>query len=121
MFWAKTDRPLLERAIGRVESGESSGIVVSRLDRFGRSLLDGLAGSTGSTRWRHVRGGRGWRRPLDGHRQAGAAPDAVTWRVGAGSGALGVAYGAGAGDRTGRACRSGADRISPPRRWTART
>jgi DNA invertase Pin-like site-specific DNA recombinase len=40
---ARTDRPLLERAIARVESGESSGVVVSKLDRFGRSLLDGLA------------------------------------------------------------------------------
>jgi DNA invertase Pin-like site-specific DNA recombinase len=47
---ARTDRPLLERAIARVECGESSGIVVSRLDRFGRSLLDGLAGIDRITR-----------------------------------------------------------------------
>jgi DNA invertase Pin-like site-specific DNA recombinase len=40
---ARADRPLLERALARVELGESSGIVVSKLDRFGRSLLDGLA------------------------------------------------------------------------------
>src|SRR5919106_1079542 len=40
---ARADRPLLERALARVELGESGGIVVSRLDRFGRSLLDGLA------------------------------------------------------------------------------
>lgn len=40
---ARADRPLLERALSRVEQGQSSGIVVSRLDRFGRSLLDGLA------------------------------------------------------------------------------
>jgi DNA invertase Pin-like site-specific DNA recombinase len=47
---ARPDRPLLERAIARVESGESSGIVVSKLDRFGRSLLDGLAGIDRITR-----------------------------------------------------------------------
>lgn len=47
---ARTDRPLLERAIARLESGESGGIVVSRLDRFGRSLLDGLAGIDRITR-----------------------------------------------------------------------
>src|SRR5918999_4931609 len=40
---SRADRPLLERALARVELGESSGIVVARLDRFGRSLLDGLA------------------------------------------------------------------------------
>src|SRR5918999_163268 len=47
---ARSDRPLLERAIARVERGESSGIVVSKLDRFGRSLLDGLAGIDRITR-----------------------------------------------------------------------
>ena len=40
---ARADRPLLERAVGRVERGESGGIVVSRIDRFGRSLVGGLA------------------------------------------------------------------------------
>lgn len=37
------DRPLLEQALRRVESGISQGIVVSKVDRFGRSLLSGLA------------------------------------------------------------------------------
>jgi DNA invertase Pin-like site-specific DNA recombinase len=31
------------RALERVERGESNGIVVARLDRFGRSLVHGLA------------------------------------------------------------------------------
>ncbi len=39
---ARRDRPLLIEAIARVEAGESAGIVVAKLDRFGRSLLDGL-------------------------------------------------------------------------------
>jgi DNA invertase Pin-like site-specific DNA recombinase len=38
----RKDRPLLMQAIGRVERGESDGIVVAKLDRFGRSLVDGL-------------------------------------------------------------------------------
>ncbi len=40
---ARRDRPLLGRALERVESGESGGIVVAKLDRFGRSLVDSLA------------------------------------------------------------------------------
>lgn len=40
---ARTDRPMLEEAIGRIEAGASEGLVVPRVDRFGRSLLDGLA------------------------------------------------------------------------------
>jgi DNA invertase Pin-like site-specific DNA recombinase len=40
---ARHDRPLLMEAIGRVESGVSQGVVVAKLDRFGRSLTDGLA------------------------------------------------------------------------------
>jgi len=40
---ARRDRPKLAIAIERVESGESGGIVVARLDRFGRSLVDSLA------------------------------------------------------------------------------
>jgi DNA invertase Pin-like site-specific DNA recombinase len=40
---ARKDRPLLMKAIARVESGTSGGIVVAKLDRFGRSLTDGLA------------------------------------------------------------------------------
>ena len=40
---ARGDRPLLLEAIRRIETGESEGIIVARLDRFGRSLLDGLA------------------------------------------------------------------------------
>ncbi len=39
----RRDRPLLTRALERVERGESQGIVVAKLDRFGRSLVDGLA------------------------------------------------------------------------------
>jgi DNA invertase Pin-like site-specific DNA recombinase len=38
----RADRPLLEAAVQRVEGGLSQGIVVSKLDRFGRSLLHGL-------------------------------------------------------------------------------
>jgi DNA invertase Pin-like site-specific DNA recombinase len=40
---ARKERPLLLAAMSRVEKGESDGIVVAKLDRFGRSLLDGLA------------------------------------------------------------------------------
>jgi site-specific DNA recombinase len=39
---ARSDRPLLMEAIRRVERGESQGIVVAKLDRFGRKVLDGL-------------------------------------------------------------------------------
>ena len=39
----RDDRPLLEKAVERVESGISQGVVVSEADRFGRSLLSGLA------------------------------------------------------------------------------
>jgi DNA invertase Pin-like site-specific DNA recombinase len=39
----RDDRPLLERAVGRVEGGISQGVVVSEADRFGRSLISGLA------------------------------------------------------------------------------
>jgi DNA invertase Pin-like site-specific DNA recombinase len=38
----RDDRPKLMRAIERVECGESNGLIVAKLDRFGRSLLDGL-------------------------------------------------------------------------------
>ena len=38
----RSDRPLLQEALGRVESGESGGIVVAYMSRFGRSTLDGL-------------------------------------------------------------------------------
>jgi DNA invertase Pin-like site-specific DNA recombinase len=40
---SRPDRPKLMQAIGRAESGETQGIVVAKLDRFGRSLVDGLA------------------------------------------------------------------------------
>lgn len=33
---------MLTRALARVEAGESDGIVVAKLDRFGRTLIDGL-------------------------------------------------------------------------------
>ncbi len=39
----RADRPLLVQAIERVEGGESDGVIVAKLDRFGRSLLDGLS------------------------------------------------------------------------------
>ena len=39
---ARADRPLLNQAIERVEQGESVGLVVAKLDRFGRSVIDGL-------------------------------------------------------------------------------
>jgi DNA invertase Pin-like site-specific DNA recombinase len=39
---AGRERPLLERALARIEAGESDGLVVAHLDRFGRSLLEGL-------------------------------------------------------------------------------
>jgi DNA invertase Pin-like site-specific DNA recombinase len=38
----RADRPLLMAAIERIEAGESDGLVVAKLDRFGRSLIDGL-------------------------------------------------------------------------------
>jgi DNA invertase Pin-like site-specific DNA recombinase len=40
---ARQDRPLLMQALARVESGQSDGILVARLDRFGRSLTGSLA------------------------------------------------------------------------------
>jgi DNA invertase Pin-like site-specific DNA recombinase len=39
---ARKDRPMLMAAVERVEGGHSDGIVVAKLDRFGRSLVDGL-------------------------------------------------------------------------------
>jgi DNA invertase Pin-like site-specific DNA recombinase len=39
---ARSDRPMLLEALQRVETGDSQGIVVAKLDRFGRSLIDGL-------------------------------------------------------------------------------
>jgi len=39
----RADRPLLMRAIERIEAGVTHGLVVAKLDRFGRSLTDGLA------------------------------------------------------------------------------
>lgn len=40
---ARSDRPLLAEALARVEMGESEGVVVATLDRFGRSLIDALS------------------------------------------------------------------------------
>src|SRR5262245_33006464 len=40
---ARADRPLLIEAIERIEAGRSEGLVVAKLDRFGRSLTDGLS------------------------------------------------------------------------------
>lgn len=39
---AKADRPKLMDAIARIERGDTNGLVVARLDRLGRSLVDGL-------------------------------------------------------------------------------
>ncbi len=39
----RADRPKLLAAIERVERKQTNGIAVARLDRFGRSLIDGLA------------------------------------------------------------------------------
>ena len=39
----RADRPLLRKALRRVEIGISQGIVVSKVNRFGRSLVDGIA------------------------------------------------------------------------------
>lgn len=39
---ARADRPLLQRAIERIEAGASSGLAVYRVNRFGRSLVDGV-------------------------------------------------------------------------------
>ena len=40
---ARPDRPMLLEALERVEAGYSQGIVVATIDRFGRSLSQGLA------------------------------------------------------------------------------
>lgn len=40
---ARADRPLPARALERVEAGHTRGLVVARLDRVGRSLVDSLA------------------------------------------------------------------------------
>jgi DNA invertase Pin-like site-specific DNA recombinase len=48
------ERPMLEKALGRVESGISQGIVVAWVTRFGRSLLSGIAALDRI----HVAGGR---------------------------------------------------------------
>src|SRR5690606_10203700 len=39
---ARADRPLLQRALRRIELGEVDGLAVYKIDRFGRSQLDGL-------------------------------------------------------------------------------
>jgi DNA invertase Pin-like site-specific DNA recombinase len=38
----KMDRPLLNEAMARIDSGETQGLVVYRLDRFGRTLVGSL-------------------------------------------------------------------------------
>src|SRR5712692_8857931 len=37
----KMDRPQFKEALARIESGESGGIIVARIDRFARTLLGG--------------------------------------------------------------------------------
>ena len=38
----RSDRPDLLRALERVEGGESQGVIVAKIDRFGRRVVDGL-------------------------------------------------------------------------------
>jgi DNA invertase Pin-like site-specific DNA recombinase len=38
----RRDRPDLLRALDRVENGESEGVIVAKIDRFGRRVIDGL-------------------------------------------------------------------------------
>jgi DNA invertase Pin-like site-specific DNA recombinase len=38
----RSDRPLLTQALERIEHGESEGMVVAKLDRFGRLVVEGL-------------------------------------------------------------------------------
>ncbi len=42
----KSDRPMWQKALARVESGESGGIICAKLDRFARSAADGLSRRT---------------------------------------------------------------------------
>ncbi len=39
---ADIDRPLLQQALDRIEKGRSEGLIVHKLNRFARSLIDGL-------------------------------------------------------------------------------
>jgi DNA invertase Pin-like site-specific DNA recombinase len=39
----KSERPLWQKALARVESGASDGVICAKLDRFARSAADGLA------------------------------------------------------------------------------
>src|SRR4051794_38606759 len=38
----RADRPRLEQALRRIEDGVSDGLIVAKVDRFGRTLLDSL-------------------------------------------------------------------------------
>lgn len=38
----KIDRPLLDRALQRIDAGVSGGLIVAHMDRFSRSLVDGV-------------------------------------------------------------------------------
>src|SRR5690349_6644898 len=38
----KMQRPELDRAMARIRSGESGGIIVAKIDRFARTLIGGL-------------------------------------------------------------------------------
>jgi DNA invertase Pin-like site-specific DNA recombinase len=38
----KMDRPAFKQVLARIESGESGGVIVARIDRFARTLLGGL-------------------------------------------------------------------------------
>jgi len=39
---ARANRPQLQRALERIEAGHCEGLIVAKLDRFGRTLIDGL-------------------------------------------------------------------------------
>ena len=103
----RADRPLLMQAIERVESGESDGMIVAKLDRFGRSVIDGLrsiARIEGAGRNFHQRPGRV--RPEHANRQAGDADPVINRGVGVRAGAEELGRRAGAGDRAGGLHRS---------------
>jgi DNA invertase Pin-like site-specific DNA recombinase len=72
---ARRNRPQLERALRRIEAGESGGLVVATTDRFGRSALHGLLAIE---RIRARPEERSWRSP----RGSTSAPTRAAWSCG---------------------------------------